>query len=141
MFVTRPLLGKLIDRFGFVKIGVPSILLTVAALLLIGYAKSLPVLIVGAVACAFGYGGSQPALQSLCMKSVPPARRGSASCASFIGLDIATLTGPAICGYIANIVGYAPAMWVVMAIPCCAGAATTILFRKKINRIERAFDR
>ena len=139
MLVTRPLVGRLTDKYGFVKVGIPAACVTALSLMLIGYSTSLPMLLAVGALNAFGYGACQPALQSLCMKSVPPERRGSASSTSYIGQDIATIAGPSVCGAVANAVGYTPAMWLVMTVPILMGACFIFIFRSRINKIENDF--
>ena len=140
MLATRPVLGKLIDKHGFVKVGVPSLIATACSLVLIGISESLPMLLFAAVVNAFGYGAVQPALQSLCMKSVPNERRGSASSTNYIGMDSATIIGPAICGWVAAAFGYVPLMWICMAIPVVVSVIFVLATRKRIGQIEDNFD-
>lgn len=139
MLVTRPIVGKLTDRYGFVKIGMPSILMTVISLIIIGFSDTLWMFLLAAFVNAFGYGALQPALQSLCIQSVPPERRGSGSCTFYIGLDSATLIGPTIAGFVAEKMGYAPPMWITMTIPLIIGVTVVFLFRNRIRQIEEGF--
>lgn len=139
LLATRPAIGKLTERFGFTKIGIPSVLMTACSFVLIAFSDNLLILLLAAFVNAFGYGSIQPMLQSLCMKSVPPERRGSASGTNFIGTDAATIIGPMVCGKVSDIVGYTPAMWLVMTIPIFAGMATIFLTRNKIQKIEQGF--
>ena len=56
------MIGKMTDKYGFVKIGVPAILATATSLVLIGISSNLPMLLFAALVNAFGYGALQPAL-------------------------------------------------------------------------------
>ena len=139
LMLTKPLVGKLNDKYGFVKIAIPACRLTGVSLILIGISTELWHLLAVAVINSFGYGAVQPALQSMCMKSVPVTRRGSASSTNYIALDSATLLGPAVCGYVAKALGYVPAMWFVMAIPVFAAIVCVLLARNRLNQIENDF--
>ena len=139
MLVTRPMIGKLTDKYGFTKVGIPAIFMTAISLVLIGISTNLPMLLFAAFVNSCGYGAVQPALQSLCMKSVVPERRGSASSTNYIGMDSATIIGPTVCGIIADKLGYTPMMWAAMAIPCVMGALFIFLMRKQIVKIEIDF--
>lgn len=139
LLVTRPMVGRMTDKYGFVKIGAPAVLMTACSLALIGYAANTFTLLLAAFVNAFGYGAVQPMLQSLCMKSVSSDRRGSASSTNYIGMDIAGLIGPSICGAVAEKMGYVPAMWLTMTIPVLAGFVFIFVFRNHIRRIEQAF--
>ena len=139
LLATRPMVGKLTDKHGFVKIAIPSVFMTACSLVLIGIAPNTIVLLIAAFINAFGYGAVQPMLQSLCMKSVPNERRGSASGTNYIGMDSATIIGPYVCGIVADTFGYKPVMWVVMTIPILAGMIAIFVLRKPIQRIETNF--
>ena len=139
LIATRPIIGKLTDRFGFVKVAIPSVFMTACSLVLIGLSTNTVMLLLAAFINAFGYGAVQPMLQSLCMKSVPNERRGSASGTNYIGMDSATIIGPYVCGVVAKVFGYTPIMWLVMTIPIFAGMIAVFVLRKPIRRIEQNF--
>lgn len=139
MIAGRPIIGKISERVGFVKTAIPSILLTTLSLVMIGYARNLPVLLFAGVINGLGYGTIQPAVQSLCMKSVPFQRRGSASSTNYIGLDLATLISPVLFGLVANQFGYVPQAWLLIAVPVLAAAVVVLLASKRICRIEAIF--
>ncbi len=138
MLFTRPMIGKLTDKFGLVKVAIPAICLTGCSFFIISFATSLPMFLLAAFVNAFGYGACQPALQSLTMKAVPKERRGSASSTNFIGMDIGTIIGPTLAGTIAQSLGYV-AMWRYMVIPFVIGMALVFIFRREITRIEEDF--
>ncbi|MGM9662376.1 MAG: MFS transporter [Oscillospiraceae bacterium] len=137
--VTRPLVGKLADKYGFVKVTIPSAVLTAVSLLMVAYADSLPLLLLAGIVSALGFGGFQPVVQGLSIKAVGPERRGSATSTNFIGLDLSSIIAPTICGYVASITGYVPAMWYAMCIFIVLGLICTIVFAKKLTRIETDF--
>ena len=139
MLVTRPMVGKLTDKYGFVKVSIPAVLATSCSLVLIGLSSNLFTLLLAAMINSCGYGALQPALQSLCMKSVTPERRGSASSTNYIGMDSATIIGPSVCGMIAAELGYTPLMWSVMAIPCLISILFILIKRNQISTIENNF--
>ena len=115
--------------------------MTACSLAMIGFSANTVMLLLAAFINAFGYGAVQPMLQSLCMKSVPNERRGSASGTNYIGMDSATIIGPYVCGVVAKVFGYTPIMWVVMTIPIFAGMIATFVLRKPIGRIEQNFQK
>jgi uncharacterized membrane protein YeaQ/YmgE (transglycosylase-associated protein family) len=55
-------------------------------------------------------------------------------------MDIATIIGPTVCGWVASVFGYTQVMWAVMTIPVLAGALFVLLSRKSIAKIESAFE-
>lgn len=140
LMASKPLVGKMTDKYGFVKVAIPAILMTSLSLFLIGQSTKLWHLIIVAIINSFGYGSVQPAVQSLCMKSVPPEKRGSASSTNFIAMDSATLIGPAMCGQVAKALGYTPTMWTIMAVIVLSAVVYTYLFRKQLTKIETDFE-
>lgn len=139
LLATRPMIGKLTDKHGFVKVATPSVFMTACSLVLIGISNNTFMLLIAAFVNAFGYGAVQPMLQSLCMKAVPTERRGSAAGTNYIGMDSATIIGPSVCGIVADTFGYTPIMWVVMTVPILAGMVAIFLLKKPIERIEKNF--
>ena len=141
LLATRPMIGKLTDKHGFVKVAIPSVFMTACSLAMIGMATNTIMLLLAAFVNAFGFGAVQPMLQSLCMKSVPTERRGSAAGTNYIGMDSATIIGPSVCGIVADVFGYTPIMWLVMTIPILLGMVVIFLLRKPIERIEKNFQK
>ena len=133
MFFTRPLIGKLTDRFGHALVMLPSLLCFAASFWLISITDRLPMLLLSAVVAAFGYGASVPAVQSLCMKLVPKAKRGAGSCTNYIGSDLGNLAGPVIAGSIVEAGGYV-SMWRWMTLPVFAACILILLFRTVIDK-------
>lgn len=138
MLLTRPIVSKFIDQYGFVKVGIPLLFMTVVSLCMISMADRLWLFLAAAIIDAAGYGTVQPALQSLCLKSVPLERRGSASSTYFIGLDAATIIAPPLAGHLADTVGYS-AMWRWISAPILIGICIVFFTRKKIKGIETDF--
>ena len=138
MLFSRPFTGSLADRFGLVKVLLPSIACFACSFIVISQADELWKFLVAAVLSAFGYGAAGPLLQACCMECVPPERRGAASSAYFIGIDAGNIVGPVLAGSIAGVTGYQP-MWLILLVFIAAGFVLTIVFRKKIARIEQDF--
>jgi len=138
MLVTRPVFGRLTDRYGLIKIAIPAMACTIASVIIISYSTTLSGFLCAAVVAAFGQGAFSPAMQALIMKSVPSERRGSASSTNYIGIDLSSMIGPALAGQIVQTFGYIT-MWRVMVIPMVVGTLVLHLCRKSINRIEEEF--
>lgn len=138
MLMSRPLVGKLTDRLGIVKILIPAMGCFVAGYWLISYATSLWMLIVAAIISAFGLGACQPVVQALCMKCVPPHRRGVASSTCYIAQDFGNLIGPIVAGFAVEHFGYS-AMWRMMTVPILFACAYVLIMRGKISRVEHNF--
>lgn len=138
MLFSRPMIGRLSDRFGMLKTFIPALFCYAASFVVISIAHTLPVFLLAAVISAFGYGTCAPAGQTLCMKCVSPDRRGTASSTSYIGEDIGNILGPILSGTLVTSFGY-HSMWLMMIIPVGIVAALTIIFSRKISEIEHNF--
>lgn len=133
LLFTRPLVGRLTDRLGTVKVLVPAMFFFSCSFLLISYADRLWMFYFAAFVSAFGYGACTPALQALCMKMVSKERRGAASSSNYLGTDFGFLLGPIIAGAVADKLGYVM-MWRIMIVPIYIAMAIAFMFRKKLNQ-------
>ena len=138
MLVTRPIVGRLTDRYGVVKVSIPALLSNVIAFVVISYSQALWSFLLAGLIAGCGYGACQPAIQALSMKAVPNERRGSASSTNFIGQDLGNIVGPFIGGLIAQNLGY-PMMWRVMAFPFVIGMLIMFLSQNRFMHIEEHF--
>jgi len=133
---SRPIIARLSDRFGIEKMLPLSIVVFGLSMIFISYSNSQSMFLFAAILNAFGYGAAQPLIQSLCMKSVPKNRRGSASATSYYGTDIGYLAGPVISGKIIESFGY---QMMFRFTPVLLGIALFVFFsyRTKIIAIDR----
>lgn len=132
LLFSRPLVGRMSDRYGTVKVLIPAMLCFACAFILIGVAHSLTTLLIAAFVSAFGYGACQPAVQTLCMKSVPREKRGAGSTTNYIGQDAGNLVGPIVAGLVIEHFGY-HMMWFVMIIPVIIAMGIVLVDRASIS--------
>ncbi len=82
-----------------------------------------------------GYGGLQPIMQAMSLRSVPISERGSASSTYYIGLDVGMASGPiivsAVAGLFAENYGYG---FAVLIPPILCGALVMFLLARKQKR-------
>lgn len=114
LFLGRLIMGRMADKKSLTLVTNLSLTLTVASMLLVGWAGSLPLMLVSAVLKAVGQGGGQISLQSACIKKAGPGRVGVATSTYYIGADIGQGFGPMLGGYLSAEIGYG-GMFVVMA--------------------------
>lgn len=137
LLFTRPLIGKLSDKYGIHNVLLPAMCCFAVSFIIISFARSLPAFLVAAFISAFGYGACTPTVQALCMKRVGAERRGAGSCTNYVGQDLGSLLGPIIGGFVVGHFGY-PAMWRIMLLPVLIAAVVVIIFRKDIASSETA---
>jgi MFS family permease len=138
LFISRPLSGKLADRYGTDKTIIPGMILFALSFILISFSDTLPMFLLAGAVSAFGYGVCQPAIQALCMQLVKKDRRGVAGNTAFIGVDAGYLVAPSLAGAIVTLIqgrggtvveGYAT-MFQLMIIPIVI-ALVLFLWRRK----------
>lgn len=98
LLAARPLFGKLTDRLGMDRVLIPSFLVFALSFVAVGLGRSLGMLLAGAVLGALGYGALNPAIQTLCIRTVRPERRGVASNTEYFGMDLGYFLGPLLGG-------------------------------------------
>ena len=138
LLITRPVLGKLTDRYGIIKIAVPAVCFSIISMFIVSYSATLAGFLIAAAISALGQGAMGPAIQALTMKTVPSERRGAASSTNYISLDLGSMLGPIIAGQVAQIFGYTM-MWRIMVIPYIVATAVLVCNKKTIVRIEEDF--
>lgn len=139
LLATRPLFGKLADRFGAERILLVGVACFAASYVLLFTAEDFGRLVIVAIVGAGGFGSCAPLIQSLALSSVPPERRGAGSNTAFTGLDLGMLIGPVVGGNViealvpvtgALVDAYA-VMWLVMLVPVAIAAAIIIYWNVK----------
>lgn len=109
MLITRPITGKLSDRFNAAVVVIPGMALIIIALIILSYAATLPVFLLVAVIFGFGSSSVQPVMIALAVKLSPPNRRGAANGTYLCALDVAFGVGALIWGVLISFVGYSNA--------------------------------
>lgn len=133
LLATRPLSGRLTDKHGLKKIIIPALIIFAASFVVISFAKTLPMILVGALIAAIGYGSAQPAVQTMCMQTETPARRAVASNTLYIGIDIGYFIGPLIGGFIKDFAMYKDVIRFGVY-PTIAALIVFILFWKSFSK-------
>lgn len=125
LVATRPLFGKMADRFGAPRVLLVGVLFFAASYLMLWQVRDFPGMLAVAVVSSAGFGACAPLIQSMALGSVPPERRGAASNTAFTGMDVGMLVGPATAGFaienleplVGSQVAAYSCMWLVMLIP------------------------
>lgn len=119
LFVLRPISGRICDKYGLRFVLIPAFIVTMTGVLLIIFARSLPLLLLAAVLMAFGQGGGQPALQATCMRLLGPRHRGVATGTYYLFSDLVQGVAPTIGGVLIQSHGYTAAFGVCVLLFAC----------------------
>ncbi|WAG67971.1 MFS transporter [Clostridium estertheticum] len=106
LLITRPFLGKMVDRLGFNKVIYPGLIILVISMVLLSYASSMPYFIISAFLYGIGFGSVQSSLQTMAILNAPKARFGAANATFFTGFDGGIGFGSVIAGIVASAMGY-----------------------------------
>jgi MFS family permease len=112
---TRLVGGGLPDRIGHARCAAWAALVETVGLLLLGFAESLPVAIVGAVGMGAAFSLLFPALSVLAVNRVAPERRGAAMGTFTAAFDLGMLVGSPAVGAAAGLAGYSAAFYLAAA--------------------------
>ena len=94
MLATRPLVNRLMVRFGVRAMILPGLFFYAASFVIVSLAKSIAAVYVAGFVAAIGFGMASPAMQTLCIQMCPPEKRAAASNTAYCGLDVGLFSGP-----------------------------------------------
>ena len=115
ILLTRLTAGKVTDRHGESFFAYTCNLAMLVAFLLLGLFPNTVTYLLAAVLAGFGFGGLEPALQSMAVAIAPPERRGSANSTFLCAYDIGIGVGGGIAGFLISGMGYGT-MFVLMSV-------------------------
>ena len=107
ILVTRPFMGKLLDKKGHAIIILPGIILMIFGLIVLSLTSSTTWLVISSLLYGLGYGAVQPSLQTWAINRCPEDRKGAANGLFLSSIDLGYILGSIILGYIAEIDSYA----------------------------------
>jgi predicted MFS family arabinose efflux permease len=118
--VSRPFIGKIIDRKGYRGPSIFATLCTAATLVLIGFSSNLPMFCLAGVLGGLGVGSAMGTFQTMAVATVPPYRRGVATSTYMVFFDLGIAIGSFVSGVLAAAVGYTAMFTIMAAFPVLA---------------------
>ncbi len=122
LLFVRVFLGRLVDQKGEAFFVYTGNLAMLAALLLLAYVPSSATFCLAAALAGYGFGGLEPALQSMAVHTASDETRGSANSTFLCGYDIGYGLGGGVAGVLITAVGYAHT-WAIVSLACVASVA------------------
>lgn len=106
ILLTRPVLGRLIDRLGFDIAMYPGLITLVVAMVLLSQAATISMFLVVAFVYGVGFGAVLSSLQKMAVINAPKDRMGAANATFFTGFDAGIGVGAVVGGVVATMWGY-----------------------------------
>jgi MFS family permease len=106
IIATRPFLGRIADRVGYVRLLLPCLVMISAGLIVLMTGGSRPRQILSAVIFGTGYGTAYPVYAAYLLQRVHAARRGAAFGALIAAFDTGIGTGSLVTGWVIGAAGY-----------------------------------
>lgn len=128
MLLSRPMAGKISDRYEISYVLIPAFTCGMLAMFLLSRAESLPVILLVAVLQAFGAGMGHPALQAECIRRLGREHSGVATGTYYLGADLGIGFGPMLGGVIATQYGYST-MYSAAEVLMVFGLVSFLLYR------------
>jgi MFS family permease len=120
ILVTRPLAGRLGDRFGYRRVFAPCLVLISAGLACLAFEGGRGWLMTSAVIFGLGFGTAYPVYIGYVMRGVTADRRGAAFGAVLAAFDTGIGTGSTSMGWLIQRYGFAAAFGVAAALSALA---------------------
>ncbi|MGU3470952.1 MFS transporter [Paenibacillus sp. D51F] len=131
--LSRPLSGKLSDRYGERIVIMPALAATIGALIVLSLSTGLTGILVSAVLYGIGFGSAQPAFQAATIRLARPDRLGVANASLTAANDLGIGLGAIALGWISQYASYQA----LFAVSAGSVAVSLILFMIFVNRLLR----
>ena len=102
----RPVLASVIERTGPITVLLPCLVLAFIGVSLLGFAHSLPPILLAGFIYGIGWGAVQTSLQTMAVMRAPASRYGAANGTFFIGFDLGMGIGSLVAGVLSQHFGY-----------------------------------
>lgn len=131
ILVTRPYIGKMLDRRGPSFLMFPALLFFAIGILFLSLSSSIYVILCLAVVLGISYGAIFPSFQTITVRMSPANRSGVATATFFLFYDLGFGLGAFILAIIASTLGYAFMFQVVSVLALVSLLLYYFLFYKK----------
>ncbi|KKI90465.1 MFS transporter [Bacillus sp. SA1-12] len=131
LVLIRPTAGKLSDRYGESFVIGPALIVTILALIVLGFSTGLFGVLLSAVLYGIGFGSAQPALQAATIRLVLPDRTGVANASFSTATDLGIGLGAMILGWISQQTSYQ----VLFTVSAVSVAFSLLVFTFSVKRL------
>ncbi|MFP3668462.1 MFS transporter [Priestia sp. SIMBA_032] len=106
LVLSRPISGKLSDRYGETFVIIPGLVMTISALIVLSFSTNLFGLIISAIMYGLGFGSAEPSLQATTIRLASPGRTGVATASFSTATDLGIGLGAIILGWVSQYTSY-----------------------------------
>jgi MFS family permease len=132
ILLTRPVLGRLGDKWGYKRVFIPCLILIASGMSLLSLGGTKGWLIASAIVFGIGFGTAYPSYVGYVMQGVSAHRRGAAFGALLAAFDTGIGTGSTAMGFLIQRFGFAAAFGVAAGL-----AALAIPYFLTVDRVYR----
>ncbi len=135
--ITRPMSGRIFDRFGENMVMYPSYAFLTIGLLVLGLTTNGAMLLLSGALIGLGYGTFMSNGQAVTLKLVPSRRIGIALSTYFIGLDLGLGVGPYAFGALHAQLPFRDLYFVAAVIPVISALLYFLFYKPGKNQFEQ----
>ncbi|MCR8630607.1 MFS transporter [Paenibacillus radicis (ex Xue et al. 2023)] len=128
--LSRPLSGKLADRYGEAFVIVPALIITIVALICLSFSTGLLGVLISAILYGIGFGSAHPAIQSATIRLAHPDRKGVANASLATVTDLGIGLGAIMLGWVSQYTSYS-FLFMVSAVMVVFSMLAFIFFVKR----------
>ena len=138
MLVTRPMMGKRLDRRGENAVLYLTLTAASAGLAVLAVSFNGPVLLLSAILMGFGTGATQSSVQAVVSRNSAKEDLGKANSTYFLCLDLGLGIGPVVIGAFLPVVGYTVTFLILAAIALTGCGYYHLVHGRKVAGRESA---
>lgn len=138
IFISRPLSGRIVDRYSYDVTIIPGLLTLAVALIIIAWSYELPEFLIAAFIYGLGFGTCQMSLQTMVVRNVARSRLGAANATFYSGLDLGMGLGALSLGTVAELCGYSHMYLIAAGIIAAAFLMYVFYLRRFTPRFDPA---
>jgi MFS family permease len=135
LLLSRPLGGKLADKYGEKFVLIPGLLTAVLGLVTLSISNGLFGIIIAAILYGLGFGSTSPVLQAFILKLVSPEHRGMANASFSTAVDLGIGFGAILFGWIAEYMGYR-LLFFIGAVMVLISLITIFSLKRKVETLK-----
>lgn len=129
--LSRPISGKLSDRYGEIFVIVPALVITIGSLIVLSLSSGLMGVLLSAILYGIGFGSAQPALQAATIRLAHPNRIGVANASISTANDLGIGLGAIMLGSVSQYASY-KVLFIVSALSVAISLILFTLFAKRL---------